>query len=39
MIHLLPRTYGAAVRDALLRDIDGDPAIRESAACGALRRR
>ena len=31
MIHWLPRTDGAAVRDALLREIDSDPAIRESA--------
>jgi osmotically-inducible protein OsmY len=30
MIHLLPRNDGAAVRDALLREIDSDPAIRDS---------
>lgn len=30
MIQLLPRSSGAAVRDAVLREIDGDPAIRES---------
>lgn len=30
MIHLLPRNSGAVVRDAVLREIDSDPAIRES---------
>jgi osmotically-inducible protein OsmY len=30
MIHLLPRHSGAVVRDAVLREIDSDPAIRES---------
>ena len=31
MIHLLSRNSGAAVRDALLREIDSDPVIREAA--------
>lgn len=30
MIHLLPRTSAAAVRDAVLREIDSDPVVRES---------
>lgn len=30
MIHLLPRNSGAVVRDAVLGEVDGDPAIRES---------
>ena len=30
MIHLLPKNAGAEVREAVLREIDSDPAIRES---------
>ena len=35
MIHLLARNSGAAVRDALLREMDSDPVIRESAVAVA----
>lgn len=30
MVHLLPRTLGAVVRDAVLRELDSDPAVRQS---------
>ena len=30
MIHLLPRNLGAVVRDAVLRELDSDPAVRQS---------
>jgi osmotically-inducible protein OsmY len=35
MVYLLPRNAGAVVRDAVLREIDSDPAIRESAVAVA----
>jgi osmotically-inducible protein OsmY len=29
MVHVLPRNFGAVVRDAVLREIDGDPVVHQ----------